>query len=188
MENSTKPWIIVDIDGVIANNSHRLYFLSKSNHPEGTDWDNYHIAGAYDPPIKDIVLLINFLAKLVNVCYITGRTEVAAQITQNWLEKYISHRFGMTLITRAENDHESGAEYKRRVYSEYFIRGERRVWLVFEDGMQSVRMWRDLGLTCLQPMEEFQPVPGGGVGILSQAETDALIQGINSHNLEMEND
>jgi hypothetical protein len=53
---------------------------------------------------------------------------------------------------RKEGDYSKGDECKKKLYEEN-IKGKYNVDLVFEDSSKVVKMYRDLGLTVLQPNE-----------------------------------
>ena len=53
---------------------------------------------------------------------------------------------------RKEGDYSKGEECKKKLYEEH-IKNKYNVDLVFEDSSKVVKMYRDLGLTVLQPNE-----------------------------------
>lgn len=176
MKENNKPWIIVDIDGVIANHHHREYFL---NGPDKNNWGKYHELSKDDPPILNMVLLIKLLSKVANICYLTGRTESSRLITSTWLSEHLEYSSGKAeLIMRKNDDDRDSSVYKQHMYSEHFVSKGRKVWLVFEDDDSTIRMWRELGLTCLPPIASYASIPGLGSCVLSQSEVDALLKGI----------
>ncbi len=81
---------------------------------------------------------------------ITGRDDSCREPTLEWLGKY--GLYPKLLLMRSEGDHSKGDECKKKLYEEH-IKGKYNVDLVFEDSSKVVKMYRDLGLTVLQPNE-----------------------------------
>ena len=81
---------------------------------------------------------------------ITGRDDSCREPTLEWLGKY--GLYPKLLLMRSEGDYSKGDECKKKLYEEH-IKGKYNVDLVFEDSSKVVKMYRDLGLTVLQPNE-----------------------------------
>ena len=56
------------------------------------------------------------------------------------------------LFFRPVKDYSPGAECKKKIYEDN-IKGKYNVQFVLEDNCKCVEMWREEGLTCLQPNE-----------------------------------
>lgn len=159
MEKAMKERVyIFDIDGVLADCSHRLHFIQK----EPQDWD-----GFYSNMDKDKAILPNkeTLRNLRNalhgyptkgILFVTGRTEKYRQLTMSWLKENIWGRFGELssdmLFMRKNNDYRPDYVIKKEIYTEQ-LKDKYDVIAVFEDRKQVVEMWRELGLTCYQVCE-----------------------------------
>lgn len=81
---------------------------------------------------------------------ITGRDDSCREPTLEWLGKY--GLYPKLLLMRSKGDYSKGDECKKKLYEEH-IKGKYNVDLVFEDSSKVVKMYRDLGLTVLQPNE-----------------------------------
>lgn len=81
---------------------------------------------------------------------LTGRNESCREATTKWLSA--NHLFPEKIIMRPDNDYTSGPEQKKFLY-ELNIKGKYNVDFVIEDSSKVVKMYRDLGLTVLQPNE-----------------------------------
>lgn len=81
---------------------------------------------------------------------ITGRDESCRKSTLEWLDKH--YLYPNLLLMRKEGDYSKGEECKKKLYEEN-IKDKYNVDLVFEDSSKVVKMYRDLGLTVLQPNE-----------------------------------
>ncbi len=143
-----RPWVICDIDGVIADARHRSYYLVSS--PKKTDWESYTKMAFFDPPIVKMCLLIKHLSKASNIAFVTGRARYAERLTRDWIIKYVGIG-SFELHMRPENDSCAAATLKQRVFSDHFMSAKRLVWCVFEDDGRVVDMYRSLGLLVLQP-------------------------------------
>jgi hypothetical protein len=85
-----------------------------------------------------------------NVIIVTGRSESARVGTEMWLKKY-----GVPydkILMRPNGDMTKGDKLKQILY-ENEVKDEYYVDFVIEDSTKVVKMYRDLGLTVLQPNE-----------------------------------
>jgi hypothetical protein len=142
--------IIVDIDGTIADISHRLHFLEKKT-DKHKDWDGFYRACVDDKPIYDILDLVETvrLSGPYHVLFVTGRSDRVRTETERWLGHYFSLGTECSLFMREDGDYRADYLVKKDIYCE-FIRGKYDVEYVFEDRDQVVQMWRKLGLRTLQ--------------------------------------
>lgn len=150
------PAIIVDIDGTIADCSHRLHFIEWDK----KDWDGFYQNLSEDKPKQDIIDLINnyLFSKFhhyelfwwwdTEVIFITGRSDKYAAITDTWLRKHFT-QFSYELFMRTEWDFRQDYEIKKEIY-ENEIKDKYDVKYVFEDRDQVVKIYRELWLTVLQ--------------------------------------
>lgn len=139
---------IFDIDGTIADCSHRLHFITG----EHKDWNAFYNACLDDAPINDVIKILNIIEwrAPVKVIFLTGRPEQSRLNTSNWIANYI----GITtnkknLFMREDGDHRPDYIVKHEIY-EQEIKDKYDVIGVFEDRDSCVKMWRELGLTCFQ--------------------------------------
>lgn len=130
--------ILCDIDGTLALLGNRDPFdLSHAlddmlNHPIA------HILEVYEKQT-----LYN-----VSLFLITGRHEKYRQQTEQWLRKHSIIHYE-ALYMRANDDFRKDFIAKKEIY-ETHIKQKYNVLFVLEDRDQAVKMWREIGLTCLQ--------------------------------------
>ena len=134
--------IIVDIDGTLADCSHRLHHIKKT--PK--DWKSFH-AGVLDDTLnvwcKEIIRGINGCEVLL----VSGRVHESLLATKMWLSWHgIPYS---KLFMRKPDDYRDDHILKQEVYEKY-IKGEYEILFVIEDRKRTVDMWRSLGLTVLQ--------------------------------------
>ena len=141
-----KPAFIFDIDGTIADCSHRLHFIQQ----ETPDWDAFYSLCVNDKPIDNVCHLLRIIPSDVDIIFITGRSEKWRGDTNNWISLRVFGGFRPGLLyMRADGDHRPDYEIKKEIYEKH-IKDNFNVLGVFEDRDQVVKMWRELGLTCYQ--------------------------------------
>lgn len=131
--------LICDIDGTLAlNTSGRSPY----------DWSRVG-EDTLNAPIAEIVTLYSVI-KNCKILFVSGRDEVCKLQTFDWLKKHGFYRNETdALLMRPEGNNEKDSVIKERIYRDH-IEGKYNVRFVLDDRNQVVRMWRDLGLTCLQ--------------------------------------
>lgn len=144
-------FIIVDIDGTIADCSHRLHYIKG----EKKDWNSFFKAAGKDKPIKNVLTIINNLGFDYNLLFITGRSTICKEETKFWLGEHILHN-GYTLLMRKEGDFRPDDEVKPELLNDFLERSKLNkdvILMVFEDRNIMVKKWREMGLTVAQVAE-----------------------------------
>lgn len=152
---------VFDIDGTLADLSHRLHFIGagpntfvpETSAPE-KDWDGFFAASAHDKPIFQVIMVARALAQAGHqIIYSTGRKESIRGITVEWLNKYrcpVGH-----LYMRKEDDHREDNVVKSELFDQILAASPMdSIAGVFEDREQVVKMYRDRGV------KVFQVAPG----------------------------
>ena len=142
---NVKNIIVVDIDGTIADISHRVHHLN--NKP--IDWDAFYSECDKDRPIVNVIEIIRKLMEIYVIIFATGRSEDERAITSAWLLKNVPFLQTFTLLMRKSGDHRSDTVVKPESLSEYGLNPE-NVAFILEDRNKVVNKWRELGYTCLQ--------------------------------------
>lgn len=139
--------LICDIDGVLADCTHRLKFIQG----EAKDWDAFFAACSDDAPLKPAIRFLNYFDSAVEIIYMTGRPERSRKATIAWFEKHNVPWVGCKhlLLMRQDGDHREDTVVKKEMFRESV--DQTRVVAVIEDRDQVVEMWRGEGLLCLQP-------------------------------------
>ncbi|MCT9090335.1 hypothetical protein N4G70_15890 [Streptomyces sp. ASQP_92] len=81
MIDRTRPLAVFDLDGTLADSSHRQRFLDR----KPRDWDAFFAAAPADPPLAEGVALCREAAEECEVVYLTGRPERCRRDTVEWL-------------------------------------------------------------------------------------------------------
>ncbi|MDC1174334.1 HAD family acid phosphatase [Bacteriovoracaceae bacterium] len=143
-DNIKDKAIIVDIDGTLADVEHRVHFVQAS--PK--DWKNFNqhiIHDKINPWCLEIIK--KFKKDQYKIILLTGRTDDFQKDTEEWLVKF-NVPFDL-LLMRSESDRREDFEIKKEIYQNN-IEPKFDSLFVLEDRLSVVKMWRSLGLTCLQ--------------------------------------
>ena len=136
--------IICDIDGTLADPTHRLHHIEKA--PK--DWDSFFEACDKDKLNKWCFEIIKkFSASGYKILYITGRKESIRAHTIAWLLE--QNCPSGSLIMRPNNTRIHDTELKEGIYKKE-VEPKYDVLFTLEDRQSVVDMWRSLGLICLQ--------------------------------------
>ena len=141
---------IFDIDGTLADNSHRTHHLLKS--PK--DWDAYHEGVERDAPYKHICNLANILRHSndnVAVIFCTGRHDGQKKETEKWLLDHVVDYID-ELYMRNKGDHRPDYIVKKELLDQIRADGFKPI-MAFDDRNSVVKMWRENGVPCAQVAE-----------------------------------
>ncbi len=136
---SAKPSaVIVDIDGTLAIITDRNPY---SHHGVLKDKPNV--------PVIDVARALASAGHTLVI--VSGRSELAREDTELWLARHLGVPFEGPFMRAADDDRKDAIIkkelYKARIGPIY------QVLCVLDDRDQVVRMWRAMGLTCLQVAE-----------------------------------
>jgi len=139
--------IIFDIDGTLADCSHRLHWIQ--NKPK--NWKAFFAGMEHDAPIKPTITIARGLWAVHNsIIFCTGRPASHQVVTREWL----THNVGCwaarsPLYMRRDGDHRPDFVVKEEHLADMKKDGfDPKV--AFEDRDQVVDMWRRNGLICYQ--------------------------------------
>ncbi len=140
--------IIFDIDGTLADVSHRVHHVK--SHPK--DWDAFFDAMGDDPPIEGVTWLADKLTPHadIDIFLVTGRPEKYREKTIEWIQKNITWYHTITqLRMRADGDYRSDTIVKREILHSIQERGY-TVRLAIDDRPSVIAMWKEEGIPVLQ--------------------------------------
>lgn len=140
---------LIDIDGTIADCSHRLGHIRGGEVP---DWEAFFDAMDKDTPIRHICDLVRVLGDGYNIIYLTGRPDSHRVQTAWWLDCNFLAK-GKDLLMRKAGDHRPDYIVKKELYEKFVFPIYGKPNLVIEDRKQVVDMWRGMGITVLQPKD-----------------------------------
>lgn len=145
---TTTPALICDIDGTIADNSHRTSWLMT----KPKNWKAYNKGMSKDTPIdKWIDKAIALYSMGWNVVFCSGREEIYREVTETWLLDNTGFR-NSPLYMRPKKDYRKDSLVKKELYEKIVADGY-NPQLVFDDRNQVVDMWRQIPIRCIQVAE-----------------------------------
>ena len=127
---TARPLAVFDIDGVLADVSHRLHFLDVHR------WERFFSAASADPLLEEGADRLRAAQDAYDVVYLTGRPERNRALTERWLAGH-----GLPtgpLFMRPDEDHRPARFVKREVLRA-FAR-TREVAMVLDDDPAVVAM------------------------------------------------
>jgi len=138
-------WIIFDIDGTLADISHRLHHIKGDK----KDWNAFNSGIMHDAVKKDIKELYIICEETLNhIAIVTGRFEKYRKETEKWLLDNLF--FYDELHMRPDDDYSSDYIIKEMIWEKNFRNKNRDIVFIVDDRQQVVDMWRSKGITCLQ--------------------------------------
>lgn len=183
MKSCTKTKaIICDIDGTLANIEHRRHFVDPSLafdkglakyevdanfnridlNLDGSrwkpDWKSFNESMIWDTPnewcqelLRGMVYTLDVWNSPNTIIFVTGREECYRKITLDLIQQMNCMR-GNFLYMRPDKDYRPDVEIKREIYEKY-IKDKYDVLFCIDDRDCVVKLWRSLGLVCLQCSE-----------------------------------
>lgn len=138
-----KKAIIVDLDGTLADITHRRKYVEGPK----KDWKNFNKNILQDDINRWCREIIRRMIHDHHVLLVSGRTDQLKKETVDWLSK---HDVPYTaLLMRDSRDHRDDTVVKKELY-ENEIKPFYDILFVIDDRAKVVKMWRDAGLVCLQ--------------------------------------
>ena len=149
-----RPLYIFDLDGTLADGSHRVHLIQ--NEPKR--WDEYFEACDGDKPIESVIEIANILRKSgADIWIYSGRSDLVRDKTHAWLAEYMAREIALDLVVfphtlkmRPYADHRPDDELKELWLNEMASEDRKRLVAVFDDRDRVVAMWRRHGVRCLQ--------------------------------------
>jgi hypothetical protein len=144
-----RAYYIFDIDGTIADNTHRLHLLSNKDDPDR--WDKFHDACVDDKPIWPVIQTLNALSYTADIHFWTGRSVRVRKQTIEQIKRFtalVHYEVEPRLMMRP-----LGVHVKDHVLKERWLRSLVPHYMpvaVFEDRQRVVDMWRSNGVQCYQ--------------------------------------
>lgn len=136
--------ILVDLDGTLTDVDHRVHHVQK----EKIDWRAFS-EGMSDDSLNlwCAEIIVAMADRGYKIIFVTGRSESYRQRSESWLCRHkISYD---ELYMRRSKDRREDSVIKEEIYLKS-IRDSHDVLFVLDDRLSVVKMWRELGLVCLQ--------------------------------------
>ena len=148
-------WVIFDLDGTLADIEIRRKLASKSGK---MDWDIFFSDKlvADDDPNQPVIMMAQALKAFgYKIAIFSGRSASSEQVTKEWLKE---HEVEYDILKMRPTKHPfkfmPDEKLKLGWFEEVFVNpedmDESEVVAVFDDRDKVVKMWREIGLTCMQ--------------------------------------
>ena len=144
---------IFDIDGTLADCTHRLHYIQK----EEKNWDAFFGECWNDKPIDSVIQILNSMADRndIRIWVFTGRSDIAKKETEEWLLDNTDLGI-FKLKMRPHGDHSPDYKLKKKWLNNLAPPGSlarAEIAGVFEDRKSVCDMWRSEGIKCFQVAE-----------------------------------
>lgn len=140
-----QPAILIDLDGTLANiDERRQMFIKDKN------WDLFYAKISEDKLNSWCLEIIKKFKADYRIVLLSGRRGCYREVTAKWLARF-NVPYDLLLL-RAESDYRPDDVVKFEIY-ESEIKEIFDVLFVVDDRDSVVKMWRKMGLTCLQCAE-----------------------------------
>lgn len=140
---------IFDIDGTLADATHRLHHILGK---EKKDWDAWDAETDGDTPIVPIVGILQALYDHGHkIMLLTGRNERVRELTEQWLEDHNIHYHW--LVMRPHGDRRDDTIVKLEQLEQFMRNRDDRIQTIFEDRRRLVVAFREAGYHVCQVAE-----------------------------------
>lgn len=140
------PCYIFDIDGTLADCSHRLHYIQSA--PK--NWAGFFAAVGDDAPIDHVIDLCMRLAETAPIMFVSGRSDECRGGTMSWLYVHFGRlQSDQGLYMRKAGDHRDDAIVKIELLAQIRADGYEPM-MAFEDRDRVVAAWRAAGIPCAQ--------------------------------------
>jgi len=137
--------VIFDLDGTLALIDHRMHFIDCPSHRQ--DWASFFQACIFDAPNEPLIRLFQMIKKEYEVFIYTGRSDEVRSQTIEWLQRHGVEIDEAHLLMRKQGDYTADEALKKLWAVKH---GLESIAMIFDDRAKVVKMWRELGLTCMQ--------------------------------------
>lgn len=134
---------LFDIDGTIADATHRLHFIE--NKPK--NWPAFFDACVDDKPIQHVIDLAVTISRDTEIVYVSGRSDRVKYQTLEWLRMFALP--SGNLYMRKDGDFRPDHMVKLELLAQIRADGFDPI-MAFDDRNQVVEMWRANGIPCAQ--------------------------------------
>ena len=139
-----KPCIIVDVDGTVADLTHRLHYVTNGN----KNWKRFFRDVYMDSPIWpviDTVKALNYTyGDMAQVVFVSGRSDVCRDDTEDWLCHYFPD-LEFELYMRPEGDYRKDTVLKKEIL-ERLKEDRYSPWLAIDDRADIASVFRAEGI------------------------------------------
>jgi hypothetical protein len=150
-----KPLYIFDLDGTLADISHRRHIVEDPS-KDDSKWRRFYDACDKDLPNEAVIRVMESLRRFADVWIFSGRSNEVRQKTILWLcehTTFLSFELDTALVMRAAGDYTPDDDLKQQWLNSMLIDDRKRLVAVFDDRKRVVDMWRRNRVPCFQVAE-----------------------------------
>lgn len=138
-----KGFILCDLDGTLAEMSHRLHFVKGQKN----DWKSFFESIPKDTVRIDVLdKLLEYEENGHEILLISARPDTYRDVTEEWLDEALNgYKLYKTLLMRRADDKRPDVEVKQGMYDTYF-KNKYPIACVIDDRPSVIRMWRGNGI------------------------------------------
>jgi len=137
-----KPFVLCDIDGTIADCSHRQMYVQGEGKK---DWKNFFAHMDEDTPIQSTLARLELYKRAGHdIILLTARPEDYREITEEWVSRFTDID-PLTIIMRNSGDKRPDTEVKQQMYEMYF-KDKYPIETMIDDRPIVIRMWKEIGV------------------------------------------
>ena len=137
-----KPFVLCDIDGTIADCSHRQMYVQGEGKK---DWKTFFSMMDEDTPRLDVIkTVMEYKAKGHEIILLTARPEDYREMTEEWVAKHTDID-PLTIIMRNSGDKRPDNEVKQQMFEMYF-KDKYPIETMIDDRPVVIRMWQEIGV------------------------------------------
>lgn len=146
----TRLLYIFDLDGTLADTTHRQPLIDRANIDDERAWGAYYKECKLDSPIIPTIQTARMLSLSADIWIWSGRSDVVRDDTWWWLNQHAPFLAGpdQVLLMRKAGDKTPDTELKKDWYMNMLPSDQDRLVGVFEDRNRMAEMWRSMGVTC----------------------------------------
>jgi len=137
-----KPFVLCDIDGTIADCSHRQMYVQGEGKK---DWKTFFSMMDEDTPRLDVIkTVMEYKSKGHEIILLTARPEDYREMTEEWVAKHTDID-PLTIIMRNSGDKRPDNEVKQQMFEMYF-KDKYPIETMIDDRPVVIRMWQEIGV------------------------------------------
>lgn len=137
-----KGYVIVDLDGTLANIEHRLHFVKDK---EKKDWEGFFNHIPHDKLREDVAQqVMDFHHEGYSIVLMSGRPEWTRHMTMAWIHNFAPGMPFINLIMRQDWDKRPDTDTKKDMLKYYPDRS--LIHKIIDDRPSVIRMWKEEGL------------------------------------------
>ena len=150
-------WIIFDLDGTLANIEDRRIY-SMNEYTNKMNWDMFLDPKTIqmDKPNKPVIMMAQALKAFGSkIAILSGRSKATKEVTKEWLKQY-EVPYDILKMRPTGNkwkwipDDTLKLKWFNDLWADDENKSEHEVVAVYDDRDKVVKMWREIGLTCMQ--------------------------------------